>query len=185
MKSVFSLLLLLSFAANAQKTEERSLNSIQNISNTDYMVIYSSSYSKVGLTNKYNNSVVFINTKSSEVSEIEIPSKSYIRKLITNIDAKYINSNFILVECSTEVDRVLPKSVSRISELYLITLDDFKVVKISSDGFALKSWEINENNNSLVVLEEQNGVKNTQYNVQQVTLVNLRDEDKKIIFSVN
>lgn len=185
MKSITVLLFFLSTVVSAQKGADININSIQNIESTDYVVTFTSNHSKVGFQEFLNNKLIFVNTKTNQTKIVEIPSKSNIRRITSTIESKYKNSNFIVVECYSMAEKVLPKASSTISELYLVELNTFQLIKISTDNFTLKNWVVKGDNDTLAIVEEENGVKNDFVKTNSILVINLKSGERSTVFSTN
>lgn len=184
MKKITILFFFVYISVTAQKTDRTNFNSLQNVVSTDFVVTFTSNYSKV-FNGKEDSKIVFVNTKTNSVNEITIPKKSTIRKVITTIEANYLASRFVLVECYSEVEKRLPKASNSVNQLYLISLNDFKLIKITSDDFALRNWELNEKTNKIVFIEQENGMKDLSGEVQKIMIFDLNNGTKKEVFSNN
>jgi hypothetical protein len=183
MKSNIIYLLFIVFSANAQKSDALYLNDLQTIDNTSFVVSVSQNHSKLG--DERSSKLVFINTETGITNEVEFPKDSNVHKVFTTVTSKYLNTDFILVEASRRVEKTLPKANNVSRELFLIKLDTFKVVKLSTANFSLISWVINNNTNTLVVLERENGFRNGYSSVQKIVTIKLETGNATEVFKIN
>jgi hypothetical protein len=184
MKKIALLFFFVSVSAVAQKIERTSFRSLQNIESTDFTVTYTANYSKIA-TNKEESKIVFINTKTGQTQEVNLSKKTNLRKIITNNDANYLGSKFVVLECYSEVEKTLPKASNSVNELYLITLNDFKLVKISSSNFTIRDWVINNETKKIVFIEQENGIKDLSGEVQKIMIFDLENGSLNEVFSNN
>lgn len=181
----FTLLFFFIYASvTAQKTDRTNFGSLQNIKSSDYAVTFTSNFSKTGGSNEPFK-MVFINTITGKTNEVVLAEKTNIRKVHTDIEANFLGSKFVVVECYSEVEKRLPKASGFVSKLYLISLNDFKVTPISTEDFSLKNWQINTNTNKIVFIEQENGMKDLSGEVQKIMVFDLDNGTKKEVFSNN
>ena len=126
-----------------------------------------------------------MNTETNKVNEVFFEKKTSIRDVNSTIEANFLGSRFILIECYTEVEKKLPKASNTVKELYLITLNDFKLTKISSDNFSLRSWDFNKRTNKIIFIEQENGYKDSSGELQKIMLFDLEKGTTNEIFSNN
>ncbi|GEC77753.1 hypothetical protein [Flavobacterium aquatile] len=181
----FTILFFFVFASvTAQKTDRTNFGSLQNIKASDYAVTFTSNFSKTRESNEPFK-MVFINTITGKTNEVLLAEKTNIRKVHTDIEANFLGSKFVVVECYSEVEKRLPKASGFVSKLYLISLNDFKVTPISTEDFSLKNWQINTKTNKIVFIEQENGMKDLSGEVQKIMVFDLDNGTKKEVFSNN
>ncbi len=184
MKKVTLMVLLVSVFVEAQKLDRANFGTLQNIESTDFLVTYTANFSKVAIK-KENAKIIFINTKSSQTKEVILPKTTNLRKIISNIEVNYLGSKFVVLECYSEVEKTLPKASNSVNELYLISLNDFKLVKISSSNFTIRDWEINNETKKIVFIEQENGIKDLSGEVQKIMIFDLENGSLNEVFSNN
>ena len=184
MKKITILLFFVFASATAQKADRTNFGSLQNIKSSDYAVTFTSNFSKTGGSNEPFK-MVFINTITGKTNEVVLAEKTSIRKVHTDIEANFLGSKFVVVECSSEVEKRLPKASGFVSKLYLISLNDFKVTPISTEDFNLKNWQINTKTNKIVFIEQENGMKDLSGEVQKIMVFDLDNGTKNEVFSNN
>lgn len=184
MKKTVILFLFAFVSVTGQKLDRTNFGAIQNIKTTDYAVTFTVNYSKIGGT-RDNSKMVFINTKTEKITEVNLSKKVNIRKVTTDIDVNFQDSKFVLVECYSGVEKRLPKASNSVNELYLISLNDFKLIKITSDNFTLINWEFNDKTNKILFIEQENGMKDLSGEVQRIIAFDLENGTKKEVFSNN
>lgn len=184
MKKITILFFFVFASVTAQKTDRINFGSLQNIESTDYAVTFTANFSKTA-SNRDNSKMVFINTKSEKVTEVNLAKKASIRKVTTDIDVNFQGSKFVLVECVSDAEKRLPKASNSVSELYLVSLNDFKVVQISSEDYTVRNWKINSKTNKIVFIEQENGMKDLSGEVQKIMTFDLENGAKKEVFSNN
>jgi hypothetical protein len=183
MKSKIIYLLFIVFSANAQKTDAVYLNDLQTIDNTTFVVAVSQNHSK--LANERDSKLVFINMENNLTTEVNLPKESNVSKVVSTCKSKYLNSDFILVEASSQVEKILPKANTVIRALFLIKLNTFEVIKLSNTNFSLISWAMNEKTNTLVLLERENGVRSGQATTQKIVTVQFETGKSAEVFKIN
>jgi hypothetical protein len=184
MKKITILLFFIFASVTAQKADRTNFGSLQNIKASDYALIFSTSFSKNGQSNEPSK-MVFINTITGKTNEVVLVGKTNIRKVHTDIEANFLGSKFVIVECYSEVEKRLPKASGFVSKLYLISLNDFKVTPISTEDFSVKNWQINTSSNKIVLIEQENGMKDLSGEVQRIMVFDLDNGTKKEVFSNN
>lgn len=184
MKKITILLFFVFASVTAQKTDRTNFGSLQNIKASDYAVTFAANFSKTGQSNEPSK-MVFINTITGKTNEVVLVGKTNIRKVHTDIEANFLGSKFVVVECYSEVEKRLPKASGFVSKLYLISLNDFKVTPISTEDFSLKNWQINTKTNKIVFIEQENGMKDLSGEVQKIMVFDLDNGTKKEVFSNN
>jgi|GEM_PF-4121518 len=182
MKIKYILLFLVVFSAKAQKMESNH-NVLQTIEDSSLVIAFSKNYTKV--QGQKENKLLFIDTKSDVSKELDFSSIGTIAKIETNIKTLYKESRFILVEVTSNAQKILPKASGFIRELYLIKLSTYEITKLSSDNFNLLSWVINEDTNTLVFLEKENGQKNANATVQKIVTIKLETGKSKEVLKIN
>ena len=184
MKKITILLFFIFASVTAQKADRTNFGSLQNIKSSDYAVTFTSNFSKTRESNEPFK-MVFINTITGKTNEVVLAEKTNIRKVHTDIEANFLGSKFVVVECYSEVEKRLPKASGFVSKLYLISLNDFKVTPISTEDFNVKNWQINTKTNKIVFIEQENGMKDLSGEVQKIMVFDLDNGTKKEVFSNN
>ena len=184
MKKITILFFFVFTSVTAQKTDRTNFGSLQNIKSSDYAVTFTSNFSKTRESNEPFK-MVFINTITGKTNEVVLAEKTNIRKVHTDIEANFLGSKFVVVECYSEVEKRLPKASGFVSKLYLISLNDFKVTPISTEDFNVKNWQINTKTNKIVFIEQENGMKDLSGEVQKIMVFDLDNGTKKEVFSNN
>lgn len=166
----------------AQKIESN-YNVLQTIENSSFVITFSKNYTKV--QGQKENKLLFIDTKSDLSKELDFSSIGTIAKIETSIKNQYKESRFILVEVVANGEKALPKASGFIRELYLIKLSTFEIIKLSSNNFNLSSWVINEDTNTLVLLEKENGQHSANATAQKIVTIKLETGKSNEILKIN
>ena len=185
MKIILLSILFVGFSVNAQKVDEVYFNQLKEIEHTNFVVTYSRSISKMG--NVGEDKLVFINTESNSTKEIAFESGLNISNVTAKFDTKssmkYQNANFILVETDSKAEKTYNKMSNTIRQLYLIKLNTFETVKLSSANFSLVNWVINEKTETLVIIESEIGTRNSS--VQKIVTIPLKTGLAEQVYKIN
>lgn len=104
-------------------------------------------------------------------------------KFDTKLRMKYQNANFILVETDSKAEKTYDKMSNTIRQLYLIKLNTFETVKLSSANFSLVNWVINEKTEALVIIESEIGTRNSS--VQKIVTIPLKPGLAEQVYKIN